>query len=1068
MSVRAGILFCLGAGIILHTAVAHAEVCLAPGQPFECSGASCPVEPGAASGQQHDVVLATQRVRVRAVDSDLSTESSYAELFGAIVEPDADLFLRAHLDVRYAGFLHGFGGGVVNFGSIEIRAVVRDLVSNEIVASSVITEEKNQGVPFGGGPSAFENLFGPPANRDVPFTDAEGVRLQAGRQYGVGIGVRAEARGDAFNNGQSNFFTANNGVFLNSLHLVTWPDLEVAGFEDDDGDGLPDVWETDGVTDCDGSMLLDLPGMGARPDHKDLFVEIDWLAGQEPDAVSIATIKEAFAAAPDDAGGTDNPDEEEGVTLWLDTGSLTGSDGTPVGDDLGGGNEIAAADVPDPNGEFVPPLMDFGGFLDIEFDVDLDGDGRVDFYQVKRANFDLIRTRIFRYSIFAKWRDEDGNRYPGGQAELGGDDSIVFDRVPGTFMHELGHNLGLDHGGDEIMNCKPNHVSVMNYTLGWGIPRRNIDAQSQDWDSDGDLDARILDYSPPRFPGGRGQAPIFSSDEGLDESALDETRPLDETDLANITRYFNPAGEGRDLDLDEEPDWNDDGGNNAEGDTVQVDVNGSDELPGCGIAPQTGISELAGHDDWSAIQLRIEVDGVVEDFADSGGTPVPEVPDPTPETMQEIEELFNAVDLSVTKTGEPDLVMAGQVLTYEITVANAGPNTALEVVVEDVLPDLVTPVDLPEACTLGDDGLVTCLMQPIARGQSRTLALAVQVAPRLPCGRADTVGLDNQVSARNGTWADTDPRDNTATFQSEALCLRYEYAAKFVCGTQDDEDLLLAAPGRYGTIVNIHNFHSRTVPFFKKLSLGFPPSEQAPGEIHLIGIDELAYDETLKAACDDVAQRLFDGDLPEGFIDGYLVIQSPRRLDVDAFYSAASPDVGGAVTSIDIEPVAERDLRADLVIEKTSQVFPVPLGGSDFLTQFRLYAVLYTVRIHNGGAVHAEAIEVSDTVSLALAGTTAATLFVPDDPFEMPADAERGAITHEAFPPSARFTVTLPEIPPGDGAEIRFWALALIYLSNPQDPANRVDLVNRADVSGQGPEVTEMNNIVETLDRLVE
>ena len=34
----------------------------------------------------------------------------------------------------------------------------------------------------------------------------------------------------------------------------------------------------------------------------------------------------------------------------------------------------------------------------------------------------------------------------------------------GTLMHELGHSLGLGHGGDDAEpNCKPNYFSVMNY-----------------------------------------------------------------------------------------------------------------------------------------------------------------------------------------------------------------------------------------------------------------------------------------------------------------------------------------------------------------------------------------------------------------------------------------------------------------------------------------------------------------------------------------------------------------------------------------------------------------------------
>jgi hypothetical protein len=33
----------------------------------------------------------------------------------------------------------------------------------------------------------------------------------------------------------------------------------------------------------------------------------------------------------------------------------------------------------------------------------------------------------------------------------------------GTIMHELGHNLGLHHGGNEGQNFKPNYNSVMSY-----------------------------------------------------------------------------------------------------------------------------------------------------------------------------------------------------------------------------------------------------------------------------------------------------------------------------------------------------------------------------------------------------------------------------------------------------------------------------------------------------------------------------------------------------------------------------------------------------------------------------
>jgi hypothetical protein len=49
------------------------------------------------------------------------------------------------------------------------------------------------------------------------------------------------------------------------------------------------------------------------------------------------------------------------------------------------------------------------------------------------------------------------------------DDGIgTIDQQAGTFMHELGHNLGLAHGGSDEVNYKPNYLSVMNYSFQMG------------------------------------------------------------------------------------------------------------------------------------------------------------------------------------------------------------------------------------------------------------------------------------------------------------------------------------------------------------------------------------------------------------------------------------------------------------------------------------------------------------------------------------------------------------------------------------------------------------------------
>lgn len=42
---------------------------------------------------------------------------------------------------------------------------------------------------------------------------------------------------------------------------------------------------------------------------------------------------------------------------------------------------------------------------------------------------------------------------------------LTTEETAGTYMHELGHNLDLHHGGGDDTNYKPNYLSVMNYSF---------------------------------------------------------------------------------------------------------------------------------------------------------------------------------------------------------------------------------------------------------------------------------------------------------------------------------------------------------------------------------------------------------------------------------------------------------------------------------------------------------------------------------------------------------------------------------------------------------------------------
>lgn len=114
----------------------------------------------------------------------------------------------------------------------------------------------------------------------------------------------------------------------------------------------------------------------------------------------------------------------------------------------------------------------------------------------------------------ANSQNPDGSYDSSGRAEIYGNDVIVtlgdwglntkttdaayqlVNFQAGTIMHELGHNLGLRHGGDEDNNYKPNYYSTMNYLyqlMGLGTDAKSIapveryylskQAHGFDWDS---------------------------------------------------------------------------------------------------------------------------------------------------------------------------------------------------------------------------------------------------------------------------------------------------------------------------------------------------------------------------------------------------------------------------------------------------------------------------------------------------------------------------------------------------------------------------------------------------------
>ena len=238
---------------------------------------------------------------------------------------------------------------------------------------------------------------------------------------------------------------------------------------DSDGDGIPDEWEIGGVdTDHDGEVDLDLSKLGADPRVPDIFIELDWMdrAGTTIETPLFSTVFGAKNTAPTAAALRMVYDQfkAHGINIHIDAGpdSIMNYETGETWGELSGGSALEFKDV---------------------FDL---GSSYENWNRLALDNFTKARWTTFRYCLFANRYDAGRGTSSSGIAEnLPGQFFIVatdcvdttnYDTaLAGTLMHELGHTLGLSHGGlhyadrsTEIENdhnhYKPNHLSIMNYT----------------------------------------------------------------------------------------------------------------------------------------------------------------------------------------------------------------------------------------------------------------------------------------------------------------------------------------------------------------------------------------------------------------------------------------------------------------------------------------------------------------------------------------------------------------------------------------------------------------------------
>ncbi len=307
-----------------------------------------------------------------------------------------------------------------------------------------------------------------------------------------------------------------------------------------------------------------------------------------------------------------------------------------------------------------------------------------------------------------------------------------------------------------------------------------------------------------------------------------------------------------------------------------------------------------------------------------------------------------SADLSISKIDSADPVNAGASLTYTVTVDNAGPDTATNVVVTDTLPAGVTLVST-SGCSEDPNGVPMCSLGDITAGSNASYTITVSVD-------AATVGTITNMASVTSDTADPDTGNNMASEDTTVIAI-----ADLSISKTDSVDPVIAGTALTYTIT-VNNAGP-------SMATSVVVTDTLPAGVSLVSTSGCSEDPAGVPTCSL-------GNIASGGNASYTVTVDVAPDTLGSISNTAMVTSATADPNTSNNTVTETttvNAEADLSITKTDSADPVV--ASDPLT--------YTITVNNAGPSDAAGVVVADTLPAGV--TLVSTSGCAEDPNGTPA-----------------------------------------------------------------------------------